>query len=93
MDVVLQRRFSFLLPMIGKVPVKVDTGRVKSRLGSVTFQFRLKTLIYDALLRVDASGGIWSAVSSSLKAIRVECWQKVNLCVVNQKLDPRFAKS
>ena len=79
--------------MIGKVPVKVDTGRVKSRLGSEMFQLRLKTLVYDALLRVDASGGVWSVVSGSLKAIRVECWQKVNLCVVNQKLDPGFAKS
>ena len=79
--------------MIGKVPVKVDTSRVKSRLGSEIFQLRLKTLACDALLRVDATGCVVAVMSSSLKAIRVECWQKVNLCVVNQKLDPRFAKS
>ena len=80
--------------MIGEVPVEVDTFRVMSRLGSEIFQLRLKTLIDDAddpLLRVDALGGVVSAVLSSLKAIRVECWQKVNLCVVNQKLYPGFA--
>ena len=77
--------------MKGEVPVEVDTSRVKSRLGSEIFQLRLKTLIYDALLRVDALGRVVSAVLSSLEAIRVECWQKVNLCVVNQKLDPGFA--
>ena len=78
--------------MIGEVPVEVNTFRVMSRLGSEIFQLRLKTLIDDALLRVDALGGVVSALLSSLEAVRVECWQKVNLCVVNQKLDPGFAK-